>query len=218
LKLIANQGWKKMSFRDVPIPACMKHLDKDKRGYPIPFNVFRDNSGIPKFTVNDGEKEAQSLKRGLCNVSGLKLNGKSFFIGGPRSAFHKHGCYLDGPSRLDCLRYAAQVCPYIAAPIYSKRIDDKLIDWDQIDEHQILIDGTQDPDRPELFVISGTDETTKVNMSQEGMIYYHPQGRWKSVEFWQKGKKLSDQEALEAMKERYSDMDEWVYLPEKLKV
>ena len=30
------------NWRDVPLPSRMRHLPRDRRGYPIPAGVFRD--------------------------------------------------------------------------------------------------------------------------------------------------------------------------------
>lgn len=40
-------------FDPATIPAQMQHLDRDKRGLPIPFIVLRDNDNKPHFTIND---------------------------------------------------------------------------------------------------------------------------------------------------------------------
>jgi len=39
--------------KDVPIPFDLQENDRDRRGLPIPFVVYRDVTGMPHFTIND---------------------------------------------------------------------------------------------------------------------------------------------------------------------
>ena len=43
------------NWKQVEIPGLMKHLELDKRGYPIPYNVMRDKNGVPSFAINKDE-------------------------------------------------------------------------------------------------------------------------------------------------------------------
>ena len=43
------------------------------------------------------------------------------------SAFHPDGAYIDPPLHYECMRYAMQVCPYLAAPRYAGRVDDRTL-------------------------------------------------------------------------------------------
>lgn len=168
---------------EVPIPQSMARLDRDPRGYPIPFMVLRDSTGRPHFTVNDESKRLQCMKRSWCSVCGGLLPRNRWFAGGPLSAFHPNGAYFDPPMHLDCLRYSMRVCPYLATPRYLGRID-----AGTLAEPTILVDSTMIPDRPEVFVCvlaSGQDIVEgRVNLC------VRPKRPYLDVEFWRHGERL----------------------------
>ena len=136
----------------VPIPERMKHLELDPRGYPIPVMVWRDNTGIPYFTINDTNTRFKIIRQELCSICGTKLFRGRWFVGGPLSAFHPNGAYNDPPMHLECAEYALKVCPYLAAPSYAKRIDTKKVKSENISSTTMFIDPTMMPNRPEIFV------------------------------------------------------------------
>ena len=39
---------------------------------------------------------------------------RQWLVGGPASAFHPRGAYVDTPTHYACLRYALQMCPHLA--------------------------------------------------------------------------------------------------------
>ena len=89
-----------MNWRDVPLPERMQRLDKDQRGLPIPFIVQLDAAtGRQYFTINDERKVEACRQHDLCAICGQKLLRGRWFVGGPASAFHEHGCYIDTPTR-----------------------------------------------------------------------------------------------------------------------
>ena len=47
----------------IAVPERMKHLDRDHRGYPIPYIVFRDSDNKPHFTINDDTKVCRCQTR-----------------------------------------------------------------------------------------------------------------------------------------------------------
>src|SRR5262249_26747548 len=73
------------------MPPRIARLPRDKRGYPIPWNIQRDANGLPLFTVNDDRKHYLAVRQGLCPICGETLGKWKWFIGGPRSAFHPDG-------------------------------------------------------------------------------------------------------------------------------
>jgi hypothetical protein len=171
------------------IPDRMKHLDIDPRGYPIPWTVFRDNDGRPHFTVNDEMKRIQCLEKDLCPIcKGPLLRGRWFF-GGPASAFHPDGAYMDPPLHHECMTYAAQVCPYLANPSYLKRIDAKTIDPDKIGGNRVFIDPTQIPTRPSFFVgVMAIGQTISNG-------YVKPKRPYRALEIWRNGNRITEKDA-----------------------
>src|SRR5215472_13925800 len=96
------------------VPSRMAHLPLDPRGYPIPANVYRDAQGRPHFTINDDRKRLEQLRRDACPICDQSLYIGRWFVGGPLSAFHPNGAYIDLPMHHECATYALQVCPYLA--------------------------------------------------------------------------------------------------------
>lgn len=184
------------NWRDVPIPERMKHLDRDARGLPIPYIVLRHNDGSPVFTANDTAKVQECIRKDLCAISGQKLLRGRWFVGGPMSAFHPEGWYLDTPLHFECMRYAMQVCPYIAASKYTGRLDDSKIDPAKLDAGVVgLLDSTVLPDRPKLFVaVMSTGQ--EVKNAGYGTHYIRPARPYRNVEFWQHGNMLTTDEGM----------------------
>ncbi len=109
--------------KEVPIPFSLSKNDRDRRGLPIPFIVYRDTLGVPHFTVDDIGKLDTVLLNKLCGLCGQPLKlGQMWLIGGPASAFLEDGLFIEPPAHEECARYAIQVCPFIAASNYSRRI------------------------------------------------------------------------------------------------
>ena len=192
-----NRNW-----RDVPIPPRMQHLPRDRRGLPIPFVVLRDKDDQPHFTINDTTKSLYCLKHDLCPISGTPLSRGRWFVGGPLSAFHQDGAYVDLPSHLDCIEYALQVCPYLAAPKYARRLDDATVDYERLD-HKVLVDPSMNPDRPPLFVaVMAIGQS--VRHLGFGQFRLRPKRPYRRVEFWRYGARLSQEEGERLVAEALS--------------
>lgn len=185
-----NRDW-----RTVPLPQRMQTLEKDVRGLPIPFLVMRDNEGTAHFTINDHEKHALCLREDRCAICSQKLLRGRWFVGGPLSAFHEHGCYIDTPLHQECMEYALQVCPYLAAPKYTGRLDDLKVDYSKIPAHVLLVDPTMIPERPPLFVaVMAAGQKVWRNGLQ---TYVKPVRRpgnkpYLAQQFWLHGERLPD--------------------------
>jgi hypothetical protein len=175
-----------MNGINVPIPDRMRHLELDRRGYPIPWNLYRDPDGRAHFQINDHVLNAKALAEDLCPICGTKLFRGRWFVGGPLSAFHPDGAYFDAPMHHECATYALQVCPWLAAPRYMSRIDDKTLAPD--DPVGVLIDHTQIPTRPEIFVSAmATGQILKGT-------HIIPRRPFARVEFWRGGARIPDSE------------------------
>jgi hypothetical protein len=110
------------NWKEIPIPAKMEHLPKDKRGYPISFTTIRDAHGAPYFPINDEVQVRKAAVEHRCGICGKRLEADIWLLGGPLPAFHPKGSYLDPAVHGECGTYALQVCPYLALPSYSKQI------------------------------------------------------------------------------------------------
>jgi hypothetical protein len=99
---------------------------------------------------------------------------------------HEHGAFLDPPLHQECAEYALQVCPFLAAPSYAKRIDDKKLKPENRPDGMILVKhGNMLPDQPERF---GLGMTSSMEIISERAGYLFIPKKWEYVEFWKSGK------------------------------
>jgi hypothetical protein len=181
-------------IHNIPVPVRMAKLPRDRRGYPIPETVTITDDGTAHFTINNVEKSHHHLRNGLCAICGQKLYPKrQWLIGGPRSAFDPNGCFLDTPMHEECASYAIQICPYLAAPNYSKRIDDATMKKSATPTI-VFMDETVIVDRPDIFVLGCTDGITIKRHMLSNYIY--PNRPWKFYQFWQFGKRLPESDGV----------------------
>jgi hypothetical protein len=179
-----------MHINDVPIPDEMAKLDRDPRGYPIPWMVYRDEQGRGHFTINDDRRRDAAIRLGLCSICGGKLQRGRWFVGGPLSAFHPRGAFLDPPLHHACMRYAVQVCPFLAAPSYAKRVDAKTLSKN--DTTMMLLDPTSIARRPMLFcAVMTTGQKLVGHPLSPNLVPHRP---YRRVEYWRHGVRLSDDE------------------------
>jgi hypothetical protein len=179
---------------DVPIPFNLLKNDRDRRGLPIPFVVYRDAEGVPHFTVNDVQKLDTILSNKLCGLCGKPLKlGQIWLIGGPGSSFLEDGLFIDPPMHEECARYAIQVCAFLAAPNYSRRIEARTLkegDMAYVHDNQIA------PPRPLFFVLTRTSGFKLIDPDDgSGQKYIQPRRPWKDVEFWKNGARITQAEA-----------------------
>jgi hypothetical protein len=175
-----------LAYKGIAIPDRMKHLDRDSRGFPIPWSVYRDRSGKAHFAINDEIQRLSALRGGLCPICGGLLYRGRWFVGGPISAFHENGAFADPPMHTECARYALMVCPYLAAPSYARRVDDRTLAKD--DNIPLLLDPTSLERRPGLFVCL---MATGQKITKDFRPNVIPRKPFVQVQYWREGKQLS---------------------------
>jgi hypothetical protein len=176
------------------MPDRIARRPRDKRGYPIPWNVLRADDGTAFFTINDDRRSADALREQRCPLCGERLGKWKWWVGGPRSAFDLHGWFLDLPGHYECMKFALETCPYLAAPKYLGRID--VVNPAKLPaEAHVLLDETQIPERPEVFVAIASDQ---YEFSERGPLfpYTRPARPVLAVAFWRHGKRIHESEAL----------------------
>jgi hypothetical protein len=189
-----------VDLRSVPIPSRMAKLPRDPRGYPIPANVLRDADGVAHFAINDVHIRARQIAEDRCPICDGTLHRGRWLVGGPLAAFHERGAFIDPPMHHECATYALLVCPYLAAPSYSKSIAESAVKRVNPGESYVatFVDPTTIPGRPKLFVLA---MTVGQNIVDDLIV---PQRPWRQVEYWQLGKRLIQREGwglvLEALK------------------
>jgi hypothetical protein len=194
-------------------PPKMRLLDRDRRGYPVPWIVRRDLTKRPFFVVNDQEKVLACGHRKVCGICGRKLERDVWLIGGPGAAFHEHGAYLDPPMHHDCAAYALRVCPYLGTR-YSGRVDAALVKhgkWPAA--MRVVSDETMIPEQPPFFVLARTSSARMiVDKEVSPTPRFHPKRPWLAVEFWRHGERLDGPTARELM----TNSERWPWTPAEL--
>jgi hypothetical protein len=165
------------------LPKLMRTLPRDARGYPIPFLVMVDKTGLPQFTINDDRKATACRTKRLCAICGKRFTDGMWFVGGARSFLHEHGAFVDPPMHLECAEYALRVCPFLAASKYLRRIDAAKLKPDAIPEGiAIARRDHMPPSLPERF---GLGFTQHYDYLSQPAVFVVP--RWDYVEWWRQG-------------------------------
>lgn len=193
-----------MNWQDIPIPRRMRALQRDQRGYPIPFIILRDTDQRPHFTINDTSRVHKCVLESRCPICGNRLDKVKWFVGGPLSAFHERGSYFDSAMHHDCMTYALQVCPYLAMPNYLGRIDTATMKPEKVPEGvHMFMDTTMIPERPTLFVAVGSHQqiaTLSPAGFQFGMYNVRPGKPYLEVEYWRNGQRLAEDTGAELVR------------------
>lgn len=95
------------------LPPRMRALPVDERGYPVPYFVeWIDEK--PDFRVADQRKLAACIYYKRCWICGAPLGQYKAFVIGPMCAVNRVSA--EPPSHIECAKFAAQACPFLAHP------------------------------------------------------------------------------------------------------
>lgn len=195
-----------MKHTDVPIPERMKHLDRDKRGYPYPVNLLEDASGVKHFTINDEHMRQRLLTERRCAICGDVMGDVMWMPGGPLSALHPQGWYIDTPLHHECMTYAMQVCPYLGMPNFKKvNVAAAIRRVDKGDDTAVYYDPTVIGQKPPFFVVVQTSAVVCQEHEQmPGCVGHIKPVDWTgNPEVWKDGQKLSEEDGLTVMAAYY---------------
>jgi len=103
------------------LPARIKALPVDERGYPVPWFVSWVD-GKPEFRAMDGEKLVRAVKEKRCWVCGQPLGKFLTFVIGPMCAINRIS--PEPPSHRDCAIFSARACPFLSKPQMVRRMND----------------------------------------------------------------------------------------------
>ena len=183
-------------MKDVPIPPDLQDNDRDRRGLPIPYVVYRDVNGAPHFSVNNTAVVDEVLEKRLCGLCGKPLTpGQIWLVGGPGSSFLDDGMYIDPFLHEDCGRYAVQVCPFLAVKSYA-RVEGRTLKAGDIHDDLYLHDNQIAPPRPPFFALTRTAGFSLVDPADgSGQKYILPARPWLAIEFWRNGAQITQTEA-----------------------
>lgn len=101
-----------------PIPARMKSLPVESRGYPVPWFVAWFD-GKPDFRVMDAARWREAIAFKRCWLCGETLGRFLTFVVGPMCAVNR--TTAEPPSHLECAEFAARACPFLAMPKAMRR-------------------------------------------------------------------------------------------------
>jgi hypothetical protein len=106
---------------------------------------------------------------------------------------------MDLPMHRDCSDFALRTCPYLAMPKYLGRKIAVPNPENVPEEARLLVDETQDPARPEVFVSVGTDRFLIEDRPPMTPLF-KPLPPWCGIAFWRHGKQLSERGAMPYLK------------------
>ena len=178
-------------------PPDLRDNDRDRRGLPIPFVVYRDIHGVPHFSINNVAAVDQVLDHRLCGLCGKPLAPREIWlIGGPGSTFLEDGMYIDPFMHEACGRYAIEVCPFLAAPSYARRVEGRTLKQTDAHDDMALHDNQIAPPRPDFFVLARTTGFSLVaSRDGSGHRYILPERPWQQLEFWKDSVSITQDEA-----------------------
>jgi hypothetical protein len=178
-----------MRLEDVAMPERVAALDRDKRGYPIPFVVFREADGTPDFVVNDAAKTWRCALDMLCHVCGTPHGPNPWFGGGPGNALLNGdvAVYIDGPMHHECLHYALQACPHLAGKLL-KPVQLQAVQQRLAGQGVRTVDNTVVAGVPAVFVAVQA-WVYRVDRRQEHLVY-EVLKPFRKTEYWAHGAML----------------------------
>lgn len=192
------------NYRDwqrLPLPELMQDMERDERGFPVPYNVARylaDNT--PRFQINDDRRTEECIDKKLCTICGKTIpTNDQWLVGGPVSAFHPQGAFMDSPMHKLCLHYALQVCPYMALRTYTKKTEASKIDPAEFG-YSGLLDPTMTGERVPFFAVVRVHDYEVVRRSP-AQRFIKPLGEYPEVEFWRNGVVMTEEEMTQAWNE-----------------
>ena len=102
-----------------PLPARMRDLPVDDRGYVVPWFVDWID-GKPEFRAMDRIKWIRAIREHLCWVCGGRLGVWQVFVLGPMCGINR--TTSEPPCHLECAQWSARNCPFLARPHAVRRV------------------------------------------------------------------------------------------------
>lgn len=171
------------------MPARIRTLPIDERGYPVPWFVAWED-GKPEFRAMDPLKFIRAIKEKLCWVCGQKLGVNVVFVAGPMCGINRTSS--EPPNHLDCARWSAINCPFLSNPQMVRREDDKINNAAMRDQAAGCAI-TRNPGVAMLWI------TRQFEVFNAGNGYLLTMGEPESVEWYAYGRKASRAEVLQSI-------------------
>ena len=171
------------------MPENIRRLPVDpERGYPVPYFV-RWLKGKPEFRLVDPVKLVRCIRGRACWICGCPLSkdAPASFVSGPLMAVTRASS--EPPSHLECARFAAKACPFLAIPKMDRRPDNSPPSKDP--------PGLMVKRNPGVVLI-WTSEWT-LQRVEHGVLFIVSDPV--SFEFWREGRPASRDEFMESLDE-----------------
>lgn len=94
-----------------PLPARIKSLPIDARGYPTPWFVYTNKDGTRDFRVADANKRAIAVRVGKCWICGEQMGKFLSFVIGPMCAINRNTS--EPACHRDCAVFSVKACPFM---------------------------------------------------------------------------------------------------------
>lgn len=170
------------------LPERMRGLPIDERGYPVPWFVAWV-ADKPEFRAMDGAKFVRAIKERRCWVCGGRLGVNLCFVAGPMCGINRISS--EPPCHLECARWSAQNCPFLANPRMVRREDDLSL---EVRENVAGIGIRRNPGVSMLWI------TREYEIVPDGKgKHLLLMGRPESVEWWAVGRRATRAEVLESI-------------------
>lgn len=192
-----------MSERFPNLPATMRRLPVDRRGFPVPWFVAWED-GEPVFPCMDGAKLGTAWQNRLCWVCGRSLHRKKVSVIGPMCAVNRVSS--EPPSHLDCARFSALNCPFLTRP-RMKRVGDQHLPHTAIEPGGMMI--KRNPGVTLLWI----EHRMPTPIAANGGVIFQL-GRPVAVEFYAEGREATRAEIMHSIEtglpelERQADRDD----------
>jgi hypothetical protein len=173
------------------MPATMRALPLDQRGYPVPWFVAWID-GKPDFRVIRPGGVAQAVKDGRCWLCGRALGRLKAFVIGPMCAVNRVSS--EPPSHPRCAAFAVRSCPFLTSPLARRN------------EREPMPDGAQDPAgvmiarNPGVTVIWSTLRFSVFDAPSGNPGKLIDIGKPHRVSWWAHGRRATRGEALEGLR------------------
>lgn len=174
------------------LPARMKSLPIDERGYPIPFFVAYVD-GKPEFRAMDMAKFLAAIKQKLCWVCGEKLGVHVAFVAGPMCGINRTS--PEPPSHRECAEWSAINCPFLNNPRAVRREDDD----HNNQKFREMAPGFAITRNPGVAMVWITREFDVYNPGIGGPGYLIEMGEPEEVLFFREGRKATRAEVVESV-------------------
>lgn len=100
------------------LPAQMRSLPVDERGYPVPMFVEWID-GKPDFRIMSASFYERATRLDLCWICGARRPRKFAFVIGPMCAINRISS--EPPSCVECADFSARACPFLTMPKMRRR-------------------------------------------------------------------------------------------------